>query len=67
MVKYKNLTSHLPAKMRDNRNSFVVSGNAIWKQFLTELNIVIPHDLTITLLDSSANDLIGTAHTKTCT
>jgi hypothetical protein len=47
--------------------SLVVSGNAIWKQYLTGLNVVIPHDLTIMLLDSSANDLIATAHAKTCT
>ena len=40
---------------------------SLWKQSLTELNIVIPHDLTITLLVSSPNDLTANAHIKTCT
>ena len=40
---------------------------SLWKRFLTELNFFIPHDLSITLLDSSANDLIVNADTKTCT
>ena len=31
---------------------------SLWKQFLTELNVVIQPDLSITLLDCSANDLI---------
>ena len=47
--------------------SFIVSGTAIWKQYLTALNVIIPQDLAIMLQDSSANDLIATAHTKTCT
>lgn len=46
---------------------FIVNGNAVWKQLLTELNIVIPHNLTTMLLDSSANDLTVNTHTKTCT
>ena len=40
---------------------------SLWKQSLTELNIVISHDLTITILVSSPNDLIANAHIKTCT
>ena len=47
--------------------SFIVNGSAIRKQFLTELNIVIPHDLAMMFLDSSGNDLIATAHTETWT
>ena len=40
---------------------------SLWKQFLTELNIVIPHDLTVMLLESSPIDLIANANIKTCT
>ena len=63
MVKYKNLTNQLLAKMRNNRNSHSLLVDckmveSLWKQFLTELNVVIQHDLSITLLDCSANDLI---------
>ena len=31
---------------------------SLCKQFLTELSIVIPHDLSITFLDCSGNDLL---------
>ena len=42
-------------KMRDNRNTHLLvvglqNGEALWKQSLTEVNIVIPHDLTIIFL-----------------
>ena len=72
MVKYKNLTNQSLAKMRNNRNSHSVLMDcrlveSLCKQFLTELNVVIPHNLTIIPLDSSPNDLIANCHTKTYT
>ena len=70
LLEWSNAKSEKPFTSKDEGQqelSFVVSGNAIWKQYLTALNVVIPHDLIIMLLDSSANDLIATAHTKTCT
>ena len=70
LLEWSNTKSEKPFTSKDEGQqelSFVVSGNAIWKQYLTALNVVIPHDLIIMLLDSSANDLIATAHTKTCT
>ena len=70
LLEWSNTKSEKPFTSKDEGQqelSLIVSGNAIWKQYLTGLNVVIPHDLIIMLLDSSANDLIATAHTKTCT
>ena len=70
LLEWSNAKSEKPFTSKDEGQqelSLIVSGNAIWRQYLTGLNVVIPHDLKIMLLDSSANDLIATAHTKTCT
>jgi len=70
LLEWSSKKSEKPFTSKDEGQqelSLIVSGNAIWKQYLTGLNVVIPHDLKIMLLDSSEKDLIATAHTKTCT
>ena len=85
-VKYKNLTKHLPAKMRNNRNSHLllaglqngrvtleaISYRAKYCHITITLlvssnNYTNNYTLTITLLVSSPDDLIGYAHIKTYT
>ena len=69
--KYKYLTIPITGKDDEQQElSFIVMGNekiqSFWKVFLTQLNIAIPYDLVIMILDTSLNDLKVNFHAKTC-